>query len=311
MLKYLPLLIVLSVLGGCVGSEKEDLTAVTESNGSVGRGEKTERKQPNDGNESSPGPLVSDAGKEFTTTASGLKYRILRKSDGKKPNESSTVRVHYRGWIPNPDNPDQGREFDSSYKGGQPISFPLNQVIGGWTEGVQLIGEGGMIELECPPDLGYGADGYPPDIPPNATLRFVVELLEPLRPGPVNEDAPEEFTVTKSGLKYRIRRQGSGVAPTASDRVTVHYQGWFPDQDRPEEGREFDSSYARGEPISFPLDGVIAGWTEGLQLVSEGGMIELDIPSGLAYGPRGRPGIPPNADLRFIVELVKVEKSQF
>ena len=72
-----------------------------------------------------------------------------------------------------------------------------------------------------------------------------------------------------------------------------------------------EGRYARGEPISFLLAGVIPGWTEGMQLVAVGGMIELDIPSELAYGPQGRPGIPPNANLRFIVELLKVGKSDF
>jgi len=113
-----------------------------------------------------------DAPEEFTQTASGLKYRIRRKSDGKKPTAADTVRAHYRGWI------DDGTVFDSSYGRGAPTTFPLNRVIKGWTEGLQLIGEGGMIELEIPADLGYGAGGKPPKILPNATLYFLVELIE-------------------------------------------------------------------------------------------------------------------------------------
>ncbi|MEY3172510.1 MAG: FKBP-type peptidylprolyl isomerase [Planctomycetota bacterium] len=116
------------------------------------------------------GPVDQDASREFQTTASGLKYRILRNSDGSKPQASSTVEVHYRGWL------DSGRQFDNSYDRGETTSFPLNGVIPAWTEGLQLIGEGGMIELWVPSELGYGSRGMPGSIPPNATLHFIVEL---------------------------------------------------------------------------------------------------------------------------------------
>lgn len=249
---------------------------------------------------------------EWQATASGLKYRILTPGPGAKPVETDKVQVHYKGWLPDPTDPSTGEVFDSSYDRGEPISFPLNGVIAGWTEGMQLVGKGGKIELEIPSDLGYGEQGTPGGpIPPNATLRFVVELLdiiEPPKPGPIDADAPEEFTTTDSGLKYRVLRKGDGVAPTASDTVMVHYKGWLPDSNDRSTGPEFDSSYARGEPISFPLGGVIAGWTEGLQLVSKGGMIELDIPSELAYGDRAMGNlIQPNSDLRFIVELLEIQ----
>lgn len=245
-----------------------------------------------------PGPSDKDAPKEFTTTKSGLKYRILRKSDGAKPTADDTVKVNYRGWL------DGGKEFDSSYgENGAPISFPLNGVIPGWTEGMQYVGKGGMIELEIPYQLGYGTSGAGP-IPPKATLHFIVELLdvkEAPKPGPVDEDAPDEFTETDSGLKFRIRRKSDGKKPVATDSVKVHYKGWF------DNGETFDSSYKRGEPISFPLKGVIKGWTEGMQLVGEGGMIELEVPYELAYGEKGRPGIPPKSRLHFLVELIKVQ----
>lgn len=117
------------------------------------------------------GPVDSGTAREFQTTPSGLRYRILRASEGRKPQATSSVEVHYRGWL------DNGREFDSSYKRGETTSFPLNGVIAAWTEGLQLIGEGGMIELWVPSELGYGARGMPGAIPPNATLHFVVELM--------------------------------------------------------------------------------------------------------------------------------------
>ncbi|KAA1261622.1 FKBP-type 22 kDa peptidyl-prolyl cis-trans isomerase [Rubripirellula obstinata] len=121
-------------------------------------------------------------------------------------------------------------------------------------------------------------------------------------PGAIDDDASSEFTETTSGLKYRVLRKGDGAMPAASDSVEVHYKGWL------EDGSIFDSSYRRGETISFPLSGVIPGWTEGMQLVGQGGMIELQIPSDLGYGPRGMPPvIPGGATLQFLVELFDVK----
>ena len=119
-----------------------------------------------------PGKVDADAPTEYTETDSGLKYRILRKGDGQKPTARDTVSAHYKGYL------DNGTIFDSSYRRGEPTSFPLNRVIPGWTEGLQLVGEGGMIDLEIPSDLGYGAQGIPGTIPGGATLHFLVELVE-------------------------------------------------------------------------------------------------------------------------------------
>lgn len=106
---------------------------------------------------------------------------------------------------------------------------------------------------------------------------------------------------TATGLQYEILAHGEGRAPKASDTVKVNYRGTLLD------GKEFDSSYKRNEPIEFPLGGVIRGWTEGLQLIKEGGKIKLFIPSNLAYGPRGAGGIiGPDETLIFEVELLKV-----
>lgn len=118
------------------------------------------------------GKMDSKVSDKFDITYSGLRYRILRASRGHKPTVADSVTVKYRGWL------DNGKEFDSSYDRGEPTSFPLSGVVAGWTEGMQLIGEGGMIELWVPPGLGYGQAGSPPTIPPNATLHFVVELLK-------------------------------------------------------------------------------------------------------------------------------------
>ena len=106
---------------------------------------------------------------------------------------------------------------------------------------------------------------------------------------------------TASGLQYKVIKEGNGPQPKATDTVTVNYRGTFID------GTEFDSSYKRGEPISFPLSGVIAGWTEGVQLMKVGSKYQFFVPAKLAYGPNGRPGIPPNSTLVFEVELLDVK----
>ncbi len=127
---------------------------------------------PQDFTQSEPGATDAEAPEEFIETATGLKYRILRKSDGRKPTAADTVLCHYRGTLKD------GTVFDQTYDDGKPIGFPLGGVIPGWTEGLQLIGEGGMIELEIPPALGYGAAGAGNAVPPNATLNFIVELMQ-------------------------------------------------------------------------------------------------------------------------------------
>ena len=115
--------------------------------------------------------------------------------------------------------------------------------------------------------------------------------------------AKEEGAVlTPSGLVYRSLKDGSGASPTASDKVTVHYKGTFPD------GREFDSSYKRGQPIDFPLNRVIACWTEGVQRMKVGGKAKLTCPPEIAYGARGAgSAVPPNATLLFEVELLGIQ----
>ncbi len=118
-----------------------------------------------------PGPIDKDAPQEFKTTKSGLKYRILRKSDQAKPTEKDIVEVHYKGWL------DDQSIFGSSYRSGDKISFPLRRVIQGWTEGMQLVAKGGMIELEVPPELGFGEKGKKGEVPPNARLHFIIELF--------------------------------------------------------------------------------------------------------------------------------------
>ena len=119
---------------------------------------------------------VTSAYAEPVTTPSGIVFESLKAGKGESPKATDKVRVHYRGTFPD------GREFDSSYKSGQPAEFPLNRVIRCWTEGVQMMQPGGKAKLTCPPATAYGERGAGGGvIPPNATLHFEIELLSVVR----------------------------------------------------------------------------------------------------------------------------------
>ena len=159
--------------------------------------------------------------------------------------------------------------------------------------------------------------GMPATLPQEAATKLIKDLeMESLKlAGARNKEEGAAFLaankqkpgmkVTASGLQFESLREGSGAQPTAEDSVKVHYRGTLAD------GTEFDSSYARNEPATFPLNRVIKGWTEGLQLVKVGGKAKLYVPFELAYGEAGRPPvIPPAAMLIFEVELLGIEPAK-
>ena len=130
----------------------------------------------------------------------------------------------------------------------------------------------------------------------------VAPAAEVADPAKEQKKTADQYTVTPSGLKYKVIKKGNGKMPKATDVVEVNYEGKLLN------GQVFDSSYARGESATFPLNRVIAGWTEGLQLMPEGSVYEFYIPYNLAYGERGAGrDIPPYSDLIFTVELIAVK----
>lgn len=158
-------------------------------------------------------------------------------------------------------------------------------------------------------------DGANPEIEPAEAQKIITDYLKDLeeKASKAAREVGEKFLAenktkegvkeTPSGLQYIVEKEGTGAQPTATDEVTVHYTGKLLD------GTVFDSSVSRGEPATFPLNRVIPGWTEGVQLMKEGAKYTFFIPSDLAYGPQGVPNaIPPHSTLIFEVELIKVGK---
>lgn len=244
---------------------------------------------------------VAAAPADAQTTATGLATKVLTKGTGKDhPADSDKVKVHYTGWTKD------GKMFDSSVVRGEPTSFGVTQVIAGWTEALKLMVVGEKRRLWIPGKLAYGDVARQPGAP-TGQLTFDVELLE-ITAGPKPPETPKDVAAppktakkTASGLYYKVLTPGKGKThPTATSKVTVHYSGWSKD------GKMFDSSVARGEPTSFPLNGVIPGWTEGVQLMVEGEKARFWIPGNLAYGdtPK-RPGAP-SGQLTFDIELISI-----
>ena len=238
-------------------------------------------------------PDVAAAPADATKTASGLGSKVLQPGTGKvKPTATDLVTVQYTGWTTD------GKMFDSSYSRNAASTFPVNRVIKGWGEGVQLMVVGEKRRFWIPETLAYnGQEGRP-----KGMLVFDVELMEivpsPRTPPPDVAAPPADALRTNSGLAYKVLRKGSGsVHPMRTSNVTVHYTGWTTD------GKMFDSSVEKGAPISFGLDQVIEGWGEGVQLMVSGEKTRFWIPEKIAYK-----GQEPKGLLVFDVELISIGK---
>jgi FKBP-type peptidyl-prolyl cis-trans isomerase len=225
-------------------------------------------------------------------SASGLAWKVLVPGQGDvRPGQTAKVKVHYTGWTTD------GAMFDSSVARGKPVLLPLDKVIPGWREGVALMVPGETRRFWIPEAIAYaGREGAPAGM-----LVFDIELLEVVQAAPTPEDVaapPADAQVTESGLAWKLLRAGTGtVHPDGNSLVEVHYTGWTVD------GQKFDSSHERGTPARFPVDKVIPGWTEGLQLMVEGESRRFWIPKKLAY--RGAPGMPEGM-LVFDVDLIRI-----
>ena len=236
---------------------------------------------------------VAEAPADAEKTASGLASKVIIPGTGRThPARTDRVTVEYSGWTTD------GRMFDSSLPTGKPVTFSLDKVIAGWTEGVQLMVAGETRRLWIPESLAYkGKEGRP-----KGTLVFDVKLIsftEPPSQTPTNfKTPPSAARRTASGLSYQVLKPGRGRShPNETSTVTVHYSGWTTD------GKLFDSSLASGKPATFSLSRVIPGWTEGVQLMVEGEKTRFWIPESLAYKGQG----PVYGDLVFDIELVKIE----
>ena len=236
-------------------------------------------------------PDVKAPPADAVKTASGLASKVIKPGTGKThPGETDLVTVHYTGWTTD------GKMFDSSRRAGEPATFPLNRVIAGWTEGVQLMVTGETRRFWIPEALAYQGKRDPQG---HARVRRRADLVQRVAaPGAARRQGAagrREEDAERPRLQGASRRAPAREHPSARSQVTVHYTGWTTD------GKMFDSSVTRGEPATFPLDGVIAGWTEGVQLMVEGEKTRFWIPEKLAY--KGKQ--PPFGMLVFDVELLE------
>jgi peptidylprolyl isomerase len=234
---------------------------------------------------------------QATKTESGLAWKLLSKAQaGARPGPHDKVTIAFTGWTP------EGEVIDSTIPDGEPRSYAIDDLTPGMSEGVRLMTKGERRRFWIPADLA--SPGRPRT---RGAAVFDVELIDLLKmpdPMPVPDDVaapPKDAKRTASGIAYKfIKRGKEKVHPTAGSTVEVHYTGWTPD------GRVFDSSLARGRSVSFPLSGVIKGWTEGVQLMTVGDRARFWIPSALAYGDKpAQPGTP-SGPLVFEIELVSI-----
>ena len=234
-------------------------------------------------------------------TASGLASKVLKKGTGtEKPGARDEVTVHYSGWTLD------GKLFDSSEERGQTTSFPLNQVIKGWTEGLQLMVVGEKRRFWIPAELAYGEN--PGGGRPGGMLCFDVELFEikkaPEAPKPPKDvvAAPADAQKTTSGVPTQVVTKGEGLVTAGeNDQVTMHYSVWLAD------GKLLESSKMKGDPIVVaPNKLPIVGWSEAVQLMTKGETRLIWLSVQQAFGDNPPPGAP-EGTVCFEIDLVDLK----
>ncbi len=276
--------------------------------------------------------VVSD---QLTGNPAGVRIFDRVVGEGTSPKIEDMVTVKYTGWLEN------GCIFDSSHARGEDAQLLLVALIPGWREAMLTMAPGGIRRVEIPPALAYRELGSPPVIPPNATLTFEIELVDVLTPAqavetatviaanatptPVPTATPEggpfladcdnpgypdsapryddvtddQYVEQPTGIRIFDLRIGDGSTPTPNNTVEVQYTGWLVST-----GCVFDASYIAGQSISFPIEGVIAGFRDAILGMNVGGQRRVYIPADQGYGDQGAGGVvPPNSDLVFDIVL--------
>jgi peptidylprolyl isomerase len=245
--------------------------------------------------------------KDVHKLPSGVEYVVIRKGDGKGsfPSPADRVEVHYDGRFAK-----SGEQFDTSY-GGDPISFALNRVIPGWTEGLQKMQPGDEFMFWIPWQMAYGESGRR-EIPPRSDLMFRVELFDVIPAVASDVEAwakvtpwptgSSEVIRKPSGLEYLVVDSGdaNGVSPDDLDYVYVHLEG------RLEDGSEVGSTYDNQTPERFPMDELTPGWNELMRLMRPGDHWMVRMPAHLMYAEEGDGRIPPGATVIYEVRLEDV-----
>jgi FKBP-type peptidyl-prolyl cis-trans isomerase len=235
---------------------------------------------------------VASAPADVKKTPSGLATKVLQKGTGKKkPGDDSIVKFHFIGWTT------EGKLVDDSRSKGEPMSTVVSTLPPGFVEALKLMVVGEKRRIWLPPKLVVREGGQPP--PWGLTFEIeMVDIVDVAAPPDVKAP-PASAKKTESGIASKVLQKGTGKEhPKADGRVRVHYSGWTTD------GKMFDTSLKRGQPAEFGLNGVIAGWTEGLQLMVVGEKRRFWIPEALAYkGQAGRPA----GMLVFDIELLEIK----
>lgn len=242
--------------------------------------------------ETLPTPEAVDS---YQETENGIRYATLVEGSDPVAQRGDLVTFEFNAWV------QDGFLYNSSKRLGSPSQYQLGQsYLSSLDEGIEGMKVGETRQLQIPPELAYGEEGYPPEIPSNATLIYEIVLQEIQELPRATEVDEGDYTKTDSGLKYIILEEGDGAKAKNGDTVTMQYNGWLTDR------LLFDSSLLREIPYAFTLGKgqVIAGWEEGIEGMKVGERRQLRIPPELAYAESGYPPyIPAEAELIFEVTL--------